>query len=415
MIKGLIGKHLSHSYSKIIHEQLEDYTYELIELMEDEVTPFINNKEFDALNVTIPYKNLVMSSIDHIDEQALKIDAVNTIVNRNGILYGYNTDYYGFLKTLEFHNINISNKKVIILGNGGASKAVIEVLKDLNAKDIILVKHNISNETITYQQAYKFHNDAEVIINCSPCGMYPNSAECPIDIDRFNNLESVVDLIYNPLQTKLLIKAKLKNLKYAGGLMMLIAQAILAISYFIDKEVDENKIIETYHKIYNDKKNIVLIGMPSCGKTTLATALNEKLNRQLIDIDEEITKEIKIPIAEYFKLYGEEAFRTIESKITENISDNTNCIISCGGGIILNEDNILNLMKNGEIYFIDRSLDLLVTSDSRPLSNDKNKLEKLYQYRYPLYQKYSDITIQNNQDIQNGIKELITNIEKRFM
>lgn len=246
---GLLGEHLSHSYSKQIHEALADYTYDLIELTKEEVKKFMTAKNFSAVNVTIPYKTAVIPYLDVLDDRAKKIGAVNTVVNRNGILTGYNTDYYGFLYTLQKNNIKITGEKVLVLGNGGAAKAVLAVLSDLNAKEIIIVKRTSGDGVCSYEEAYALHSDATVLINTSPVGMYPKIDDTPTPLTAFANLTAVVDIIYNPEVTKLLAEAKDRGLIAVNGLEMLVAQAFYAVQYFLDRKLPEEKIEEVTQMI----------------------------------------------------------------------------------------------------------------------------------------------------------------------
>lgn len=239
---GLIGEKLGHSYSKIIHGKLASYEYSLIELDKKELDIFLREKNFKGVNVTIPYKTTVIPYLDSLDASARKIGAVNAIVNQNGRLIGYNTDYYGFLYTLEHHNIKIKDEKVIVLGNGGAAKAIITVLKDLKASEIIIVSRSLDNNTISYEECYKNHTDGKVIVNCTPVGMYPNIDSSPLNLENFNSCTHLIDLIYNPDQTKLLKEASQKGIYGVGGLEMLIAQAKVAAEYFLDTQIDNSKI-----------------------------------------------------------------------------------------------------------------------------------------------------------------------------
>ena len=248
-IYGLLGEHLSHSYSKQIHEALADYTYDLIELTKEGVRDFMTAKEFSAVNVTIPYKTEVIPYLDVIDDRAKKIGAVNTIVNRNGILTGYNTDYYGFLYTLQKNNIKITGEKVLVLGNGGAAKAVLALLSDLSAKEIVIVKRTSGDGVCSYEEAYARHSDATVLINTSPVGMYPKVEETPTSLTPFPHLNAVVDIIYNPEVTMLLAEAKNRGLIAVNGLEMLVAQAFYAVQYFLDTTLDEAKIEEVTQMI----------------------------------------------------------------------------------------------------------------------------------------------------------------------
>lgn len=408
---GLIGEKLGHSFSKIIHEQLADYTYNLIPLTKEEFKIFMTKKDFKSINVTIPYKQDVIPYLYYIDENAKSIGAVNTIVNKEGLLYGYNTDFTGFLYTLNHNNIEIKNKKVIVLGNGGASKAIIAVLKYLKAKEILIVYYKENPNTITYEECYNNHTDADIIINTTPVGMYPNTDKSPIDLDKFKNCKSVVDIVYNPLKTKLLIQAEDLNIKAVNGLEMLVAQAKYAVEYFLDKKIDDNLIDKIYKNLLIQRKNIVLIGMPSSGKTTIGNLLSEELNRQFIDIDSKIVEKIGMSIAEYFKEYGEEKFRDIETEVCKEISHLSNLVISTGGGCIKRKENMNYLKLNGTIIFIERDIEKLSVDPSRPLSTSLETLKTMYNERYPLYKKYSDIIIYNNEEIEKCVEETI----KKFL
>ncbi len=412
MIRGLIGTHLTHSYSKIIHEKIMNYEYRLIELNISEVDAYLSKKEFEALNVTIPYKQTVIPYLDEIDAQAKAIGAVNTIVNKNGKLYGYNTDYAGFMETIRYFNIDVCDKKVIVLGNGGASKAVIAVLKDLKAKEIILVKKNLSEETITYETCYRLHHDAQVIINTSPVGMSPHVHDCPIELSYFKLLESVVDVIYNPLNTPLLLAAKEKGCKTANGMVMLVAQAIRAIEHFNQINLDTMWIDRLYKQLTKDCCNIVLIGMPGCGKSTLGSLIAERLNRPCIEIDAMITEHINMPIREYILQYGEKAFRRIETEIVKNIASTTHSVISCGGGVIKNKENMSALKLNGKILFIDREPSLLSISIERPLSQNYQDIMNLYHERIDLYRYYADKIVKNNEDVEKAMINILKLIEE---
>lgn len=246
---GLIGEKLGHSYSKPIHEKLADYEYKLIELNKDELDIFLKEKNFKGINVTIPYKNTVIPYLDEIDKSAKKLGAVNTIINKGNRLIGYNTDYDGFLYTLDHHKIHITGKKVIVLGNGGASKAVIAVLEDLNAREIVVVGRTLRGNTISFEECYSKHTDGQVIINCTPVGMFPKEDESPLDLSSFNSCTHVIDLIYNPSQTKLLGQASRQVIYTVNGLEMLIAQAKFAVEYFLDSKIDNSKIQEVHQEL----------------------------------------------------------------------------------------------------------------------------------------------------------------------
>ncbi len=403
---GLLGEKLGHSFSKEIHESINDYKYNLIEKDKQDFESFMREKNFKAINVTIPYKEMVIPYLSYIDPKAKEIGAVNTIVNVNGQLYGYNTDYLGLKQLIENNNINIQNQKVLILGTGGTSKTAFVLLKDLGAKEIIKVSRTKKDKTITYDEAINYHKDTNVIINTTPCGMYPND-DLVIDLNEFNNLSAVVDVIYNPLRTRLIREANKLNIKTVNGLYMLVAQAVFASYKFINQEVNETKINEVYQIIKNTKLNIALIGMPSSGKTTISQLLGQLLNKEVIDTDQLIEEKINQPIKTFLTKENENHFRDIESEVIKDIANYNNKIISCGGGVIKRTNNIEDLKKNSIVIFIDRSIELLEATSSRPLSNNKNDLQKLYEERYPIYIASCDYQIKNNDDLQSVVSKII--------
>ena len=403
---GLLGEILGHSFSKEIHESINDYTYNLIEVSKDNFNSFMETKNFKAINVTIPYKELVIPYLSYIDPKAKQIGAVNTIINDNNKLYGYNTDYLGLKQLIIKNKIDFKNKKVLILGTGGTSKTAFVLSKDLGCTQVIKVSRRKSDETISYEEAKEKYNDANIIINTTPCGMYPND-DLIIDLDNFNNLEAIVDVIYNPLNTKLIRAAKERNIKAVNGLYMLVAQAVYASYLFINKDVVESKIDEVYKKIKNNKLNISLIGMPSCGKTTISLELGKLLNKEVVDSDVLIEKEINMPISQFLNKDNENVFRDIESKVIDNISKQNNLIISTGGGVIKRKENIDYLRRNSIIIFIDRDLELLQTTSSRPLSNNKTDLQKLYNERYDIYVSSCDYIVKNNDELKSTIDEIL--------
>lgn len=402
---GLIGEKLGHSFSKIIHEKLADYTYDLYPLPKQELASFLEKKEFCAINVTIPYKIAVMPYLYEIDQRAQAVGSVNTIVNRNGNLYGYNTDFGGFLYLLKHNNIDVKNKKVLVLGKGGASKAIIAVLHYLQAKQIITVYYKQSNDAITYEQCQKLHNDADVIINTTPVGMYPNLDGCPIDLEHYTNCNAVVDIIYNPIKTKLILEAQKRNMIAVGGLEMLIAQAKYAVEIFLNTSIPEHRIDDIYKELLFEKKNVVLIGMPSCGKTTIGIELAKLLQKDFVDIDAEIVSKIGMPISDYFEKYGECAFRDMEQEVIKEYSVKNNFVISTGGGCIKRKQNMMYLYMNGAILFIQRDLSKLVVGEGRPLSSSIEALEKMYQERLPLYTLYAQKFIENNTTTEYAVNQ----------
>ena len=410
---GLIGEKLGHSFSKEIHEMLGKYQYELKEIAKDEIDNFMKEKDFLAINVTIPYKETVIPYLDYIDDKALEINAINTIVNKNGKLYGYNTDYYGLKSIIERNNICVKDKKVLILGTGGTSKTAAIVLKDLGAREILFASKSKKNDVniITYEEAITIHNDANVILNATPCGMYPNNEDIIIDINYFNNLEAVCDVIYNPLRTQILLDAIDRGLKYANGLYMLVSQAVYASGYFLNEDINKELIDEIYNKIEFNKKNIVLIGMPSSGKSSIAKRLAAKLQKEFLDSDALIEEKIGMKIKDFLNKDNEKEFRDIETDVIKEISKKNNLVISTGGGVIKRKENMDALRKNSVVIFIDRPLNLLQATNDRPLSSNRSDLQKLYLERYELYEKYSDIKVVNDKCL-GCVIETIYNLVK---
>ena len=405
---GCIGEKLTHSFSKEIHAQLFDYDYEIREIPKGEFKAFMTERNFKAINVTIPYKQDVIPYLDWLSDTAKQIGAVNTIINRDGKLYGYNTDFAGMTALIKLNGIEISGKLVLVLGSGGTSKTAVAVAKSLGARRVIRVSRTAKEDCITYEEAYKNFADAEVIINTTPCGMYPNIIGEPVDIDAFKKCEAVVDAIYNPLCSNLVIRAKDKGINATGGLYMLVAQAAVAAELFIDTTVSEAKIYDVYKKIVATKRNIVLTGMPSCGKSTIGKRLADELGMQFVDTDDEIVKMAGKPISQIFADLGEGGFRDIESHAVAAVSAKQNCIIATGGGAVLREQNVTLLKGNGTIYFIDRPLEKLVSTDDRPLSSNRDDLVKRYHERYDIYCNTADKRLVNDGEIEtliDAIKE----------
>lgn len=410
---GLIGEKLGHSFSKEIHEKIADYTYDLIPLSKDEFHSFMEKKDFNAINVTIPYKKDVIPYLDSLDEGAKAIQAVNTIVNFDGKLKGYNTDYLGFKYMVNKYQVNMYNKKVLVIGNGGASAAIQAVVNNEKPKEMLIVDIVESENTITYEQCYQQHSDVEVIINTSPVGMYPKIANSPLDLSKFNKVEAVLDVIYNPLTTTLTLQAKRRNIKYANGLEMLIAQAKYAVEFFLNKNIDDAIIEEIYQEMVKKSQNIVLIGMPSCGKSTIAKLLSKELHMEMVDLDNEIVEKAHMSIPEIFAKDGESGFRKLESEVCYEFALKNGMIISCGGGVVKNKCNMDYLSLNGLVCFIDRDLSLLIADDdNRPLSSSKEAVEKLYHERIDLYRQYSDYIIENNSTLLEVVESIKNKLER---
>lgn len=398
---GVIGEHLPHSFSKLIHERLESYTYDICEIAPDALDDFLKARDFCGINVTIPYKERVIPYLDVIDPLAKTIGAINTVVNQNGKLYGYNTDILGLKALIEKLGLSIKGKKVLILGTGGTAKTAKALANHEGASEVYLISHNQAPDAISYTDAYRHHSDAEILIHTTPCGMFPNihtratdENGIPLSLDAFKNLEGVVDVVYNPLRTTLVQEAKARNIAAIGGLYMLVAQAVYAAAYFTEKEYPTSIIDEIYHELLSKKENIVLIGMPSSGKTTVGKTLAALTGRKLYDTDTEIVNRVQKSIPEIFKSEGESAFRRYEAEAIASLAPITNAIIATGGGAILQEDNLENLRYNGRLYFLDRPLSLLTPTADRPTAQDKAALEKRYRERYPRYLAAADRVIE---------------------
>ena len=389
---GCIGKKLTHSFSKEIHAMLADYSYELMELTEEQIPAFFAHKDFDAINVTIPYKQTVIPYLDCVSDVARKIGAVNTIVNRNGRLLGYNTDYYGMMALLEKAGVCVNGKKVLILGTGGTSKTARVLTQDLGAADILLVSRRTSENTVTYAEAVQYHTDAQVIINTTPCGMYPDCDAAPIDLAAFPALEGVIDAVYNPLCTNLILQARSRGVKAEGGLYMLVMQAVVAVEKFLDKTIDKTEADRVFAQILAAKENIVLIGMPGSGKSTVGRLLNVP-GFDFIDTDAEIEKRCGCSIRQLIEEKGEKYFRDLESAVISDVSSAGQRIIATGGGAVLREENVRCLRRNGKLYFINADLGRLRATGDRPLANTEEKIKNLFAQRSPIYHAAADVIV----------------------
>lgn len=411
---GLIGEHLGHSFSKQIQtriaeiENVKDYDYQLVELDKEEFKEFMEKKDFKGINVTIPYKKDVIPYLDEMDESAKAIGAVNTIINVDGKLKGYNTDFGGFLYMVKAHNVHMEGKKVLIIGNGGACAAVKAVCKHENAKDIVIVSRSANRGAIGYDEMYTSHLDADIVVNTSPVGMFPNIANAPIDVSWFHKLECVLDVVYNPILTRLCFEAQEADIKRVVGLEMLTAQAKYTFEIFENMSFDDSIIDEIKKEMLKDRCNIVLIGMPSAGKTTIGKMLEEKLGKEFFDLDDMIIAKAGKSIPEIFQESGEAGFRAIETEVAIEASKMNNKIIATGGGVVKHKVNMDFLRLNGITIFIDRDIDKLISSDpNRPLSSSKQALQQMYKERYPLYQKYAAYIAVNNANIEETVDDIV--------
>ena len=395
---GLIGEKLPHSFSKEIHEKIADYHYSLKELKPEELQKFILSKNFKAINVTIPYKQAVIPFLDEIAPEAQAIGAVNTIVNRGGVLCGYNTDFGGMRALIERTGVVLKYQKALILGTGGTSRTAAAVCERLGAKAIFRVSRTGREGSITYEEAYSRHADADVIINTTPCGMYPEIFGCPVDLGRFPRLSGVIDAVYNPLNTSLVLDARAHGIAAGSGLYMLVAQAVLASELFTGTQLDTVKLTNSiFEELYFDKRNIVLTGMPGSGKSTVGRLIAERLGRDFIDTDSVIVERYG-EITELFAHHGEAYFRDLESAVIRELAPLTGKVISTGGGAILREENVAALRRNGGLYFIDRSPEYLIPTADRPLADEKAKIERLYRDRIDTYMDTADYIIDGDCD-----------------
>ena len=386
---GLLGRKLHHSLSPKIHGMLGNYKYDLFCKEPEELKSFLNSGQFDGLNVTIPYKLDVIPFCHTLSDTVKKIGSANTIVkDNNDLLHAHNTDYFGFKYLIKYHNFNIKNKKALILGSGGSSLTVKAVLNDLGAREIITVSRTGS---ANYKNIYN-HDDAEIIINTTPVGMYPEFEGKLIELERFKNCFAVIDLIYNPMRTELLIKAKELSIPYTGGMLMLVAQAFKAAELFTKQKLDETIIEKICSEIIFSRRNIVLIGMPGSGKSSIASELFKMININVIDTDEMIKKSEKMKISDIFNEHGEDYFRKAESKEIISAAEKSGNIISVGGGAVLSKENRKALMRNSIVFYIKRDINKLSLT-GRPLSKNLEVLKEMEKERAPLYNKMADIII----------------------
>ncbi len=411
---GLIGEKLGHSFSQEIHEQLAGYRYELCPLSRAEFAPFMQQADFAAINVTIPYKEQVLPYLAQIDEQAAKIGAVNTIVNRQGRLFGYNTDFAGVCYLLRRHNIDLTGRRVLILGSGGTSKTAHAAAESLGAAEVRLVSRGGGPDPwgkpmLTYEQAQspEVARGVQVIINTTPRGMYPHNQDEPLlDLAAFPALEAAADVIYNPLQSNLVLAAQELGLKACGGLEMLVAQAKYAAELFTNSQIADNKIEEIYQRLRRNKLNLALIGMPGSGKTTVGRLLAAKMRRPFIDCDQQIAQSQGCAIADIFSRQGEAAFRRLETAALAEVAKEGGQVIATGGGVVTQPNNLRLLRQNSLLIWLDRPLARLQIGKGRPLSPNTQANARLYQQRAPLYQAWADWRQPNEQSAAAAAEQI---------
>lgn len=402
---GLLGNKLSHSYSPEMHAMLGDYEYNLFEVSENELDSFMKRADFDGINVTHPYKKSVIKYLDTLSDTAVRIGAVNTVVNDGGRLCGYNTDFFGFSFMLDSADISLRDEVVVILGSGGASLTVQCIAHDRGAREVIVVSRTGADN---YENISR-HANASVLVNATPVGMYPGNYISPVDITVFPHLKHVVDLVYNPMRTRLITDADELGIHTAGGLTMLAAQAKMSSELFTGQKTDNAVISDIAERTADKMRNIVLIGMPGCGKSTAGRVLASRLGRHFIDTDTEISTKCGIEIPEIFEKYGEEFFRHTESGIIADVSKLSSCVISTGGGAVLRDENVRCMRQNGVLVFLTKEPHLLATS-GRPLSQSSD-IGDMYKTRLPLYTAAADISVEVSEDAAQTAERIIESVK----
>lgn len=408
---GLLGRTLGHSYSPRIHGALGNTHYELFEREPSQLQTFFADPELKGINITIPYKVNALEACDVIDPRAKRIGCVNTMVRKNEKWYGYNTDYDGFVFTLNHASIDVSNKDCIILGDGASSATVHVALEDLDAKSII----HLSRKTAPfYGDAPNYYKTAQIIINCTPIGMYPHNPANLIDITQFTKLEGVVDLIYNPRRTILLLQAEMMNIPHCDGLPFLVAQGVKAANHFQDESFGTKEIEQILRDMRREKENIILIGMPGVGKTTVGKTIGEAMGRPWIDADQELEKEIG-DISTYITEQGEPAFREKETEVIAKLGTQTGLVISTGGGCVTIPQNYAHLRQNGRIYQLTQPIENLSTSGRVLSSGGLERLRELEEIRTPMYESFAQCIVEHNRNAPETVATILEDFEANLL
>ena len=403
---GLIGNPLGHSFSKPIHEALGGYAYQLCPLEKEALPGFLQRRDFLGVNVTIPYKAAVIPYLDQVDPMAKAIGAVNTIVNRGGRLLGYNTDYLGFLYLARETGVDFAGKNLLILGSGGTSHTVSAAAKAQGARRIQIASRTPGPGQLSYEQALG-QKDVELLVNTTPLGMYPNNQACPIDPGAFPSLEGALDVVYNPLRTCLVQRVRALGLPAAGGLSMLVAQAKYAAELFLNRPLGDAALETISREIWAQRANLVLMGMPGSGKTSLGRLCAQALGRPFADVDAAVEAEAGMAISAIFEKEGEEGFRRRETLAVQRLARETGQVIATGGGCVLRKENLQALAQNGVMLQVERPLDALALGAGRPLSGSRQAVEELYQARQPLYRQAAHGRVLNHTTLEEAARQAV--------
>ena len=408
---GLLGRTLGHSFSPRIHSALGNTNYELFEREPSQLQEFFADPELQGINITIPYKVNALEACDEVDPRAERIGCVNTMVRKDGKWHGYNTDYDGFVFTLQHAGIDVSGKECIILGDGASSATVHVALEDLGAKNIV----HLSRKTAPfYGDAPNYYETAQIIINCTPIGMYPHNPANLIDITQFSKLEGVVDLIYNPRRTILLLQAEMMEIPHCDGLPFLVAQGVEAANHFQGESFGTKEIEQILRDMRREKENIILIGMPGVGKTTVGKALGEEMGRTCVDVDHELEKEIG-DISTYITEQGEPAFREKEAEMIAKFGTQTGLIISTGGGCVTVPKNFAHLRQNGRIYQLTQPVENLSTSGRVLSSGGIERLRELEATRTPMYESFAQCIVEHNRNAPETVASILEDFEENLL
>ena len=408
---GLLGRTLGHSFSPRIHNALGNTNYELFEREPSQLQEFFADQELQGINITFPYKVNALEACDVVDPRAERIGCVNTMVRKDGKWHGYNTDYDGFVFTLKHASIDVSGKECIILGDGASSATVHVALEDLGAKSIT----HLSRKTAPlYTDAPNYYETAQIIINCTPIGMYPHNPANLIDIMQFSKLEGVVDLIYNPRRTVLLLQAEMMNIPYCDGLPFLVAQGVEAANHFQGESFGTKEIEQILRDVRREKENIILIGMPGVGKTTVGRAIGKEMGRTCIDVDQELAKEIG-DISTYITEQGEAAFREKEAEMIAKLGTETGLVISTGGGCVTVPKNYAHLRQNGRIYQLTQPVEKLSTSGRVLSSGGIERLRELEETRTPMYESFAQCIVEHNRNAPETVAVILEDFEANLL